>query len=115
MKRLIVASAAALVLSGCATTQTPQMTEGKTVAGLWASLQAASNTADTAVKTGVLKGPNAAKVAADLQKATALITGIDTLYHTSPATDVTTEVAQATALIAEVLCVVQPTQGCPAQ
>ena len=109
---IVAGAAAALALAGCATTQPPQVTEGKAVAGLWASLQAASEAADTAVKAGVLKGQAAATVAQDLQTATTLISAANAAYHANPATDTTTTALQATALISQVLCIVQPTAPC---
>lgn len=106
------ALACALALSACAG-QTPQLTQGKTVAGLWASLEAASTAADAAARTGVLKGANAAKVAADLQKATKIVSDVDAAYHANPATDVSSAVIEATGLLSDALCIVKPTAACP--
>lgn len=112
MKRLFAAAAAALLLSACATTSTPEMTEGKAVAGLWASLQAASEAVDVAVRAGTLKGATAATVAKDLTTATTLVTAADATYRANPTVDQTTSILQAAALLSQVLCIVQPTPTC---
>jgi hypothetical protein len=104
--------ACALALTACAG-QTPQMTESKTLAGLWTSLDAASMAADAAAKSGELKGAKAQAVADDLQKATRLITDADAAYHANPTADTSAMVLQATALIADALCIAKPAAGCP--
>ena len=114
--RLFLLTGACCALAACATpAASVRISEGKAVAGAWASLQAASSVADAAVKAGKLKGSQAAAVADDLNAATRIITAADQAYQQNPGADVSAQVAQAAGVIAKALCIAKPTPGCVSQ
>lgn len=111
MKRLIALACTGALLTACAHTS-PQMAEGKTIAGLWSSLKFAAETADVAVKAGQLKGPGAATVASDLRNATKVISDADAAYRANPSADLTAAIVEASTILTDVLCIAKPTPAC---
>lgn len=112
MRKFVALALAGALLAACATgpSQSPSIAEGKAIAGAWSSLKFAAETADTAVKAGVLNGDNARTVADDLRKATDALKDADTIYATNHGADVSSQIAQAIALTSAVLNIVKPAQ-----
>jgi len=112
IRKFLALALAGALLAGCASTpgQSPSITEGKAIAGAWSSLKFAAETADAAVKAGVLKGDNARTVADDLTKAKDALSAADAIYAANHGADVSAQIAQAIALTSAVLNIVKPAQ-----
>jgi hypothetical protein len=110
MKRFLALACVGALLAACATgpDSSASVSEGKAIAGAWSTLKLASNSADAAVKAGLLKGSTAAVVADDLRKATASLQAADGLYAANHGADVSSQIADAVALTAAVLNIVSP-------
>lgn len=105
MKR-IATIAVLLTMGACSTLGGPggRIAQGKALADAWSALGGASVAADTAVKAGLLHGPQAATVSADLKKADAVL-NVATAAYQANAPDITSQITVATAAIAEIIAI----------
>lgn len=109
MKRLLIL-AACTALCACQTAN-PHLDEGKAIAASYSALNAAYTTADSLAKSGALHGATAAAVKSDLDQAKASLDAAETIYHTNPSADVSSQITSAAALIAQVLTITQQAQS----
>lgn len=100
--KLLAPLALALCLTACATTQ---LNEAKAIDAGWSTLNSAAQVADQLAVSGKLHGAQAAKVKADLDQATQIMTAADAAYKQNPGTDVSAQIASAAALVSEVITI----------
>jgi len=114
MKRYLLAAAACLALSGCATgvlsaagvsssTQaTVHLDAGKALALAYSGLDDATLAVEAAIKSGYLKGASEQTAGADLAKAKATLDAADAAYTASASSDPSSAIATVSDLIAAV-------------
>lgn len=112
MKRYLVAAAACLTLSGCATgvlsaagvsssTQaTVHLDAGKALALAYSGLDGATLVVETAIKSGYLHGANEQTAGTDLTKAKATLDAAQAAYTASASSDPTSAISAVSDLIA---------------
>lgn len=107
MKRAIAAIAFAGLLTACATAP---VDEAKATDIGWSGLTAAAQSATALAQSGKLHGASAVRVKADIDQATAILTAADNARQANPATDVTSQIAAAAALVSDIITI---TAGVP--
>jgi hypothetical protein len=111
MKKLLIAAAFAVALSACATTPDTRLAAGKADALAWTTLDAAAVGLREMAISGKIRGDDATKARAMLDKATAALVAADGLYQSGQTATAEQSVATAAGLIAQILVLTSHPKG----
>lgn len=104
MKLAIILVCGAL-LTGCATTVSPNVQAANVATASWTSLDAAVKLVDQAALSGTLHGANAVRVSDDIRHATAALAAADDARVKGDAASVTSDIATASTVLVEILLI----------